>query len=55
MSSDSSTPKEDETVIELDPDKLGTATVQDNGMLYVGRDLADEEVHFAVARSGESE
>jgi len=54
MSSDSSTPKEDETVIELDPDKLGTATV-DNGMLYVGRDLADEEVHFAVARSGESE
>jgi hypothetical protein len=39
----------DVTVIELDPDKLGTATVQENGMLYVGRDLAGEDVHFAVA------
>lgn len=43
--------RDEQPVKPLDPEKLGTATVQENGCIYVGRDLAGEELHFAVERA----
>ena len=35
-------------VIEFDPDDMGVGTVQQNGMLYVGREHADESVRWLI-------
>lgn len=39
-------------VIELDPDDQGKATVQENGMLYVGREHAGEEMFWWIESDG---
>lgn len=45
------TERSDKAVIELDPDDMGTGTVQENGMLYVGRAHADEDVRWLIERT----
>lgn len=35
-------------VIELDPDDMGIGTVAENGMLYVGRTYAGENVRWVI-------
>jgi len=37
-------------VVELEPDNMGVTKVQQNGLLYVGREFAGEEVRFVVER-----
>jgi len=46
MTDDSDEPER--AVIELDPDDMGTGTVQENGMLYVGRAHADRDVRYVI-------
>ncbi len=43
----------DRAVIELDPDDMGATTVQDNGMLYVGREYGGEKVRWVIERTDE--
>jgi len=38
----------DTATIELDPDDMGTSTVQENGTLYVGREHADKDVRWVI-------
>jgi|APHM01.1.fsa_nt_gi hypothetical protein len=37
----------DET-IALDPDRFVSTTVNDNGQIYVGRDLGGDKIHIAI-------
>lgn len=46
---------DDRAVIELDPVKIGTATVQANGVLYVGREFAGQDVQWAIEPDGDGD
>jgi hypothetical protein len=39
---------EDSTHVEFDPDDMGTGEVQDNGMLYVGREHAGAAIRWLI-------
>lgn len=44
-------PQNDGATVQFDPDDMGTGTVAQNGMVYVGREYAGEDVKWVIERA----